>query len=355
MNIALVAPVMGPIPPKKYGGIELIVDELAHGLAEHGHAVTVFCSGESAIAGDGITRVETSPYPTREHPSENRDWERKQLEIVLARQYEFDVIHLHYEPLVCRFEINGKQVNLLDSFEVPVVLTFHNTTDITANIAYYKNTPALYRHSMVFVSENQRSRLAFFPNTSVIYNGLPVESFPLETEKDNYLLFLGRITPTKGLPEAILVARATNTPLYIVAKVDPVDQKYYETEITSQIDGELIRYLGEADFDTKVAYLKKARCLLFPIQWEEPFGLVMVEALACGTPVIAFRRGSVPEIIQDGVNGYIAETVEQMVGDVARLGALSPELCRQSVEKRFSVERMVGEYEKVFTSLVSSK
>lgn len=353
MKIAIVAPVMGPIPPKKYGGIELIVDELAHGLAGNGHAVTVFCSGESTIAGDGITRVETSPYPTREHPDENRDWERRQLESVLARQHEFDVIHLNYEPKVCRFEVDGVMRNLLDSFVVPVVLTFHNTTAIDENIAYYRATPSLCRHTMVFVSDNQRKPVDFFPNTRVIYNALPIADFPLETEKENYLLFLGRITPTKGLPEAIAVARATRVPLFIVAKVDPVDQEYYEAEIKSQIDGEFVRYLGEADFATKVAYLKKARCLLFPIQWEEPFGLVMVEALACGTPVIAFRRGSVPEIIQDGVNGYIAETVEQMAGDVARLSALSPQLCRQSVEKRFSVERMVGEYEEVFKSLIS--
>ena len=228
MKIAIVAPVMGPIPPKKYGGIELIVDELAHGLAEHGHQVTVFCSGESKIAGDGITRVETSPYPTREHPDENRDWERKQIEEVLARQYEFDVIHLNYEPKVCRFETDGTFKNLLDSFKVPVALTFHNTTDIVENIAFYQSTPSLYRHTLIFVSSNQRKPVDFFPNTHVIYNALPITDFPLETEKEDYMLFLGRITPPKGLLEAIAVARATNIPLYIVAKIDPVDKEYYE-------------------------------------------------------------------------------------------------------------------------------
>lgn len=351
MKIAIVSPVMGPVPPKKYGGIELIVDELAHGLAEHGHTVTVFCSGESTITGPNITRVETSPYATRHHPDENREWERKQLYEVFNRQHDFDVIHLNYEPTVCRFDVDGIPVNLLDSFEVPVALTFHNTTDIAENIAYYKNTPSLYRHSMIFISENQRSRVAFFPNAQVIYNALPIANFPLEKQKENYMLFLGRITPAKGLLEAIAVAQKTNIPLFIVAKVDPADQDYYEKEIKPHIDGKLVHYLGEADFPGKVAYLKKARCLLFPIQWEEPFGLVMVEALACGTPVVAFRRGSVPEIIQDSINGYIVDTVEEMATAVKKVGLISSLACRESVETRFDTKRMVSEYEKLFESL----
>ncbi|OGI26159.1 MAG: hypothetical protein A3J76_01785 [Candidatus Moranbacteria bacterium RBG_13_45_13] len=353
MKIAIVSPVMGPIPPKKYGGIELIVNELVHGLAERGHEVTVFCSGESTIAGLNITRVETSSYPTREHPDENREWERKQLLTVLNRQHDFDVIQLNYEPIACRFDVNGTLVNLLDSFEVPVALTFHNTTDIAANIAYYKNTLSLHRHTMIFVSENQRERVAFFPKTHIIYNALPIGDFPLETQKENYLLFLGRITPSKGLPEAIAVAQKTNTPLFIIAKVDPVDHDYYEKEIKSHIDGKLVHYLGEADFPGKVAYLQKARCLLFPIRWEEPFGLVMVEALACGTPVIAFRRGSVPEIIQDGVNGYIVGTVEEMAAAVKKVGLISSLACRESVETRFDNKRMVSKYEKLFKKLAS--
>ena len=353
MKIAIVSPVMGPIPAKKYGGIELIVDELAHGLAERGHTITVFCSGESTIAGLNITRVETSPYPTREYPDENREWERKQLLEVLKRQHDFDVIHLNYEPTVCRFEINGKIVNLLDSFNVQVVLTFHNTTDIPENIEYYKSTPALHRHTMVFVSENQRRPVAFFPNTQVIYNALPIRDFPMETEKENFLLFLGRINPTKGLLEAIAVSKKTNIPLFIIAKIDPVDRDYYEKEIKSHIDGKLIHYLGEADFAVKVAYLKKACCLLFPILWEEPFGLVMIEALACGTPVVAFRRGSVPEIIQNGVNGFVVDTVDEMIEAVGKTETISAEKCRESVEKCFSVERMVSEYEDLFKKIAS--
>jgi len=355
MKIAIVAPVMVSVPPKKYGGIELIVDELARGLADKGHEITVFCSGGSTIGQKGISRVETCPYPTSEHIEENRQWELKQILTIFGRQHEFDVIHFNYEPAVFRFDIDGIVVNLLDFFTVPVALTFHNTTDIQANIEYYHRTLSLHRHEMIFVSENQRRPVSFFPNTKVVYNALPIENFPVESKKENYLLFLGRITPFKGILEAIEVAKKTDIPLVIVAKVDPVDQEFYEKEVKNKIDGKLIRYVGEADFAGKIEYLKKARCLLFPILWEEPFGLVMTEALACGTPVVAFKRGSVPEIIQDGVNGFIVGNVDEMVEAIGKTETISAEKCRESVEGRFSVKRMVNEYEAVFEKIAQKK
>ncbi|PIP27563.1 MAG: hypothetical protein COX30_01200, partial [Candidatus Moranbacteria bacterium CG23_combo_of_CG06-09_8_20_14_all_39_10] len=286
-----------------------------------------------------------------EHIEENRQWELKQILTILGRQHEFDVIHFNYEPAVFRFDIDGIVFNLLDFFTVPVALTFHNTTDIQANVEYYHNTLSLHRHEMIFVSENQRCPVSFFPNTKVVYNALPIENFPVESKKENYLLFLGRITPFKGILEAIEVAKKTDIPLIIVAKVDPVDQKFYETEVKDKIDGKLIRYMGEADFAEKIEYLKKARCLLFPILWEEPFGLVMTEALACGTPVVAFKRGSVPEIIQDGANGFVVSNVDEMAEAVGKTEMISAEKCRESVEGRFSVKRMVDEYEAVFEKI----
>lgn len=355
MKIAIVTPLMVSVPPKKYGGIELIVDELARGLAKKGHKITVFCCGGSTIEQKGITRVETCPYPTREHIEENRQWELKQILTVLGRQKEFDVIHFNYEPAVFRFDIDGMVINFLDFFTVPVALTFHNTTEIQANVEYYYNTLSLHRNEMIFVSENQRCPVSFFPNTKVIYNALPIEDFPMESNKENYLLFLGRITPFKGILEAIAVAQKTNIPLVIVAKVDPVDKDFYEKEVKEKIDGKLIRFVGEADFAGKIEYLKKAKCLLFPILWEEPFGLVMAEALACGTPVVAFRRGSVPEIIQDGVNGFIVDNVDEMAEAVGKTDTIYAEKCRESVENRFSVKRMVDEYESVFKEIGKNK
>ncbi|MEK7660293.1 MAG: glycosyltransferase family 4 protein [Patescibacteria group bacterium] len=352
MKIAIVVPVMVSVPPKKYGGIELIVDEIARGLAARGHMVTVFCAGGSTITGEGITRVETTPYPTSEHPKEHRTWEEKQLRTILDRQDEFDCIHFNYEPIIFQMNIDAQDVNLLDRFKKPVVLTFHNTTDLPRNIEYYRTHTSLYRHRMVFISENQKSRVTFFPNTKVIYNAIPIELFPLEKSKQDYLLFLGRIMPEKGILETIAVAKKVNMPLIIAAKVDAVDKEFFENDVRPLIDGTLIRYVGEVDFSAKIEYLKRARCLLFPIKWEEPFGLVMIEALACGTPVIAFPRGSVPEIITHGVNGYIVDTVDTMVDAVHDISKISSQACRESVEARFTVERMVGEYESLFKAMI---
>jgi len=350
MKIAIVSPVIIPVPPVKYGGIQLIVAELAHGLAARGHQITVFCSGESTIEGKNITRTETSPYPTFDHVEENRIWEKKQLFSVIERQNEFDVIHLNYEPAVLNFEIEGKKINLLDLFSVPVVLTFHNSTNVPEHLEYYKNNLLPPNNFPVFISENHRSPLSFISNSKVIYNGIDVERFPFSAEKENYLLFLGRITPTKGILEAISVSEKTNLPLIIAANIDSSDREFYEKEVKPRIDGELIRYVGEADFSQKVEYLKKASCLLFPILWDEPFGLVMVESLACGTPVIAFKKGSVPEIIQDGINGFIVENVDEMAKAIEEIRTISAIECRKSVERKFSVERMVDEYENLFKS-----
>lgn len=355
MNIAIVSPIMVPVPPFKYGGVEQVIAELAHGLAQRGHVITVFCSGESTIEGKGIRRVETSPHPTQNRLDKNRLRETEQLLAVLGRQREFDVIHFNYEPLILRLNIDGTQINLLDFFETPVACTFHNTTDIPENMQYYRASPSLHRHAMVFISENQRSRASFFPNSKVIYNGLPLEKFPVEEQKENYLLFLGRITPVKGILEAIAVAEKTQIPLVIAAKVDPVDRVFYENEVKQKIDGKLVRYVGEVDFGEKIEYLAKARALLFPILWEEPFGLVVIEALACGTPVIAFRRGSVPEIIQDGINGCIVDTVDEMVRAVNKITSISPLRCRKSVEEKFSAGRMISEYEELFQKIAARR
>lgn len=352
MKIAIVSPVIIPVPPIKYGGIQLIVAELAQGLAAREHQVTVFCSGESKIEGKNIVRVETSPYPTFDHVNENRMWEREQLLSVIERQNEFDVIHLNYEPAVMNFKIEGKNMNLLDLFSVPVVLTFHNSTSIPEHLEYYRNNPLSSQNCAVFISENHRSPLSFISNSKVIYNGIDVESFPFAGEKENYLLFLGRITPSKGILEAIEVSEKTNIPLIIAASIDSSDRDFYEKEVKRRIDGKLIKYVGEADFSQKVEYLKKAKCLLFPIKWEEPFGLVMVESLACGTPVVAFRRGSVPEIIQDGKNGFVVENADEMVDAIGKIKTISPSECRKSVEGKFSINKMVDEYENIFKSFL---
>ena len=351
MKIAIVASLLVPVPPDQGGGAEQIINELAHGLAKRGHSITVFCAGRSTLSGKNIKSVECSPYPTLEHIGENRKWEVAQFRTLIERQSEFDIIHFNYEPVVFHIKQDGADINLLDSFEKPVACTFHNITTVAETTEYYRSSPSLFRHTMIFVSEKQRNNVSFFTNTRVIYNAIPLKHFPVEERKENYLLFLGRITPVKGILESIQVARKSNIPLKIVAGMGPADREFYESEVESQIDGDFIKYIGSLNFTKKINYLKKARCLLFPILWEEPFGLVMIEALACGTPVVAFRRGSVPEIIQDGVNGFIVDNVDEMVEAVKKVAMISPAKCRESVEKLFSVERMIDEYEDLFNKI----
>lgn len=351
MKIAIVTPLLVSIPPKTYGGIENVVHELVHGLAQRGHLVTVFCSGDSTIAGPNIQRIEITNHPTGSAPHENRAAELKQFHTILHRQHAFDVIHFHYEPIVLKQEAIAGGSNFLDEFAHPVVCTFHNITTIPEHIAYYRSARSLDRHQMVFISENQRSHVPFFSNARVIYNGLPLDKFPCQKQKGGYLLFLGRITRSKGILEAITVAEKTGIPLVIAAKIDPVDQTFYEHEVKARIDGEHIRYVGEVSFHEKLIFLGNARALLFPILWEEPFGLVMIEALACGTPVVAFRRGSVPEIIQDGINGYVVDTVDEMADALKRIERILPQYCRRTVEELFSSERMVDAYEALYREM----
>lgn len=358
MKIAIVSPVMVPVPPPKYGGIQLIVAEIAEGLAKRGHQVTVFCSGESTIGGKNITRVASSTHSTKnflKNSRENRLWEELQMEEIVRRQKEFDVVHMHYEPAVCKFKNDDKETDFSRLLKVPTVFTFHNSTSVPQMLEYYRGNVPPKNHNFVFISKNQQKPLRFLPNSQVIYNGIPIGLFPMEKNKEDFLLFLGRITPDKGILEAIEVAQKTKKPLTIAASISDKDRKFYKKEIFPKIDGKLIRYVGEADFTGKIEYLKKASCLLFPILWEEPFGLVMIEALACGTPVIAFRRGSVPEIIRDGENGFIVENVGQMAEAVTKTGKISADKCRKSVEKRFSVERMVDEYENVFKRIMKKR
>lgn len=356
MKIAIVSPIMNTVPPVKYGGIEIIVNELARGLAARGHMVSVFCSGGSTITAKNIIRIETSPYPTAGRLEENRYWEMKQFFEVFAHQADFDVLHFNYEPLALRFTIEGKKIDMADYLMSPAVFTFHNITNIPKNIAYYRQEISLRRHYATFVSENHRKPLAdFFPKSRAIYNAIRIDDYVFGDKKDNYLLFLGRITRVKGILESIAVAKRVGIPLVIAAKVDQADRVFYEKKVKHLIDGKSVKYIGEVNALKKINLLKKARCLLFPVLWEEPFGLVMVEALACGTPVVAFRRGSVPEIIKNGVNGYIVNNVSRMAEAVSKIDSIEPIGCRKSVEEKFDVKRMVDEYEEFFLKIIAKK
>lgn len=349
MRIALVSPMMVEVPPRTYGGTQLMVYELAMGLAEKGHHVSVFCSAGSRIRHENIRVVHSSPYPTMSRPGENRFWEARQMLDLLSCQNDFDIIHFFYEPIIFDFEMGGHGVNLLTMFRVPVISSFRNLTEIPEHIAYYrKNKRALNKIHKVFNSKKQRSFLSFLSRSEVIYNGLDLSRYEFGPEAGDYLFFLGRIIDGKGIIEAIKAAKKSGEKLIIAAKICDGDRDFYEKSVRPLIDGRQIRYVGEVGFRQKISYLKRAKALLFPIKWEEPFGNVVAEALACGTPVIAFCRGAMPEIIKDGYNGFLCDKIDDLVAAIGRIGEIKRKNCRMSVEKNFSKERMVDSYEALY-------
>lgn len=354
MKIALVSPVMVEVPPKTYGGTQLMIYELAMGLAKRGHKITLFCSAGSNVPHKNITIVKSSPYPTIDRSSENRYWEARELLTVLSRQNEFDIIHLFYEPIVCEFLIEEKMINILSLFHKPVISSFRNLTSIPGNIEYYKkNVENLKNITKIFLSKKQQSYLPFLGKSKVIYNGLDVSRYRFENKKDDYLIFLGRITKGKGIIEAIETAKKTNNKLIIAAKICSGDKDFYEKSVKRLIDGEQIKYVGEVNFSEKINYLSRAKAMLFPISWEEPFGLVVAESMACGTPVISFNCGAMPELIKHGFDGFIAQDTKEMIEFAKIIDKIKPENCRKSIEKKFTQTRMTDEYEKIYLKMVN--
>ncbi|MDO8498314.1 MAG: glycosyltransferase family 4 protein [bacterium] len=355
MRIAQVVPIMMTLPPKKYGGIERDVAELATELGKRGHEVTVFAAKGSKLDSLGVKIIESSPFPTDKDRSQNRKWEINQALQVLSLQNNFDIIHFHYEPIIFRYIIDKSDFNLLEYFTTPFLVSFHNQTYIEKHIEYYKSHKNLWKIPYTFVSRSHRKPLSFLPHTSIVYNGIPIETFEFNNNPKDYLFFLGRITPEKGIVEAIQVAKLSGKKLIIAAKVDAVDKEYYEKKVKPLIDEKQIVYIGEVEHKQKVKLLRNALCLLFPIQWNEPFGIVMVEAMACGTPVIAFARGSVPEVIKDGETGYIVNTTSEMVDAISKINTINRQQCRKWVEKLFNAKSMIDKYEAIYISRINNQ
>jgi glycosyltransferase involved in cell wall biosynthesis len=354
MKIAHVIPVMTTVPPIKYGGIERIVETLATMQAQAGHQVTVFCAKESTLSGPNITLHEVAPFPTVKDLSQNKKYEIHEWIEIVAYQADFDIIHFHYEPIIGWFHIEGIEFNLLNYIHVPFINTFHNTTWIDKHIEYYKSHTELHPNTYVFISQRQREALSFLPHTQVIHNATDVASFQFNDKPQDYFAFLGRITPDKGIVQAIQIAKQSGQKLVIAAKVDPTDQEFYEKEVKDLIDGEQIKFIGEVDFAGKNELLRNAKALLFPIQWEEPFGLAVIEALACGTPVVALNRASIPEIITDKVTGIICNSVEEIISRLGEVDSIDRAKCRQAAEENFTNERMYAEYMACYEKVIAN-
>ena len=339
MRIAQVAPLYERVPPRLYGGTERVVSYLTEELVRLGHDVTLFASGDSITA----ARLQAAcPSALRLDPNcqDSLAPHVLMLGCVYQRAAQFDIIHCHTDYL---------GMPLTRFTNTPTLITLHGRLDIPDLAPLYTEYAEV---PLVSISDAQRAPLPQANWVATVQHGLPRELYPsFGRAHGSYLLFLGRISPENRPDSAIRVAQQSGVPLRIAAKVDPVDRVYFESTIRPLLDHPLIEYLGEADEPTKRALLHDALALLFPIDWPEPFGLVMIEALACGTPVIARRRGSVPEVVRDGYTGFVCDTEDEMVEAVRRTAGLDRMACRDEFERRFTANVMARHYVDVYQAL----
>lgn len=337
MRIALVAPVAEAVPPEGYGGTERIVGLLADGLVERGHTVTLYATADSRSKAH--LRATTPAGLRATVPGKHHHyWEIRQMLTALAEAQQFDVIHAH---------LGVTAIAASALAPVPVIHTLHGAL-FPEMLPLFQALRAL---TFVSISDSQRRPMPDLNYAATIRHGLPWQDYPFCPDKADYLCHLGRICPEKGTHLAIQAACAAGERLVIAAKIDPVDRCYFNELVAPLIDGEQVRYVGEVGHAEKVALLGQAKGVLFPITWEEPFGLVMIEAMGCGTPVIAFRRGSVPEVVAEGETGWIVDDLAGMVDAIGRLAWLSPWRCREHVERHFSLKRMLDDYDALYRRL----
>ena len=340
MRIAQRAPLAEPVPPELYGGTERVVSVLTEELVRRGHEVTLFASGDSETQARlvSVTREALRLSPEEVDPHLHLMLE---LGLVFERADQFDVIHSHLDYFALPFA---------GLVKTPVVTTLHGRLDLPGLAAMYERYPTAH---LVSISDNQREPAARANWAATVYNGTDVEGFTFNEKGGEYFAFVGRICPEKNIEGAIAIARRTGVPLRIAAKIDPADAEYHESVIKPLIDGRQVEYLGELDDADKGELLGSARALLFPVDWPEPFGLAMTEAMACGTPVLALRRGSVPEVVEDGVTGFVRDTEEELADVSDQVGELSRRACRDRAERYFSVAAMTDGYEAVYRSMTA--
>ena len=337
MRVALVASPFIPVPPREYGGTELFIADLAYGLQALGVDVTVYANGESTVEVNKRWLFANSEWPVKDDGyAQLKDMEHTTWAIKNASD-DCDIVHVNTAL--------GLTCSRLS--RLPFAYTIHHPTDRRLSESYQRMPEVNY----VCISNDQRKRESL-PNLSMIHHGIDLSKYQLRTEKQPYLSFIGRIAPIKGTHLAIEIAKRAEIPLKIAGEIQPIFRDYFDAKIKPQIDGKFIEYIGRADLGTKNELLGNSMAMLFPIQWNEPFGLVMVEAMACGTPVLALRAGSVPEIVKDGVSGYVSRRIDNLVRHARDLH-ISPVEIRRYVEEYFSKERMAREYHGLYTRILT--
>ncbi len=332
MRIAQIAPLMESVPPRLYGGTERIVSWLTEELVRQGHDVTLFASGDSITAANLIPCT-SDAIRLSEAITDYIPHYTMMVDKVQRLHQAFDILHFHIDMF---------HFPLFRGQERRTVTTLHGRQDLPDLWPFYR---AFADMPLVSISDAQRAPIADANFAGTVLHGMPVDLHRANYDpRGGYLAFLGRISPEKGPDRAIEIARALGIPLKIAAKVDKADEKYFREIIQPLLDGPGVEFVGEVDERGKSKFLGEARALLFPIDWPEPFGLVMIEAMACGTPVLAFRHGSVSEVIDDGVTGKIVETMPQAIAAMPELLALDRRAVRRRFEERFSAARMARDY-----------
>jgi glycosyltransferase involved in cell wall biosynthesis len=338
MRIAQVSQLTESVPPRLYGGTERVVHWLTEELVRLGHEVVLFASGDSCTSAELVACCRQA---LRFDPNVRDAVPHLMLMVdrVRRRADEFDVLHFHIDA--CHFP-------LVRDIAPRTITTLHGRQDLPDLRALYAGFPEM---PLVSISDDQRRPVPYANFVATVHHGLPLDLHTFTAHpKGGYLAFLGRICPEKRVDRAIEIARRAGLPLKIAAKVDKADEEYFRTEIEPLLSQPGVEFIGEIDEEQKTRFLGQALALLFPIDWPEPFGLVLIEAMACGTPVIAFRRGSVPEVIEDGLTGIIVEDVEQAVPAVPSALALDRLRIRRRFEQRFAVRRMAEDYLRLYTA-----
>lgn len=345
MRIAQLAPNIERVPPDNYGGTELVVHLLTEELVKRGHEVTLFASGNSATSARLISATDLPLRTNAAIPT--RQWQAFDIQSLLKlreRQSQFDIVHNHmgYQALPylaqLRCAVLSTNHNPVKPYNLPIYRAFKNLPYVAISNAY---KPLNYEDELNYVA--------------TVYNGIDSHLFPTnDSQPRANLLFIGRVCKDKGTALAIEIAKALKLPLTIAGKVDEADRSYFEELVKPHLNSE-ISYIGEVDQAHKVALYQKAIAVIYPIAFDEPFGLVMVEALACGTPVLALKRGSVTEVLSDGETAVIADSSEELIARFPEISKIKPSTCRQRVEQMFSKERMVSSYESVYENLLNAR
>lgn len=340
MKIAEISNIREAVPPRKYGGTEYVISAVTEGMVSRNHAVTLFATGDSVTN----ARLES----VCDQAIGFKDIDDSEASMLLIRHLanfahqsdQFDVIHNHILETFA----------LVPYINQPIVTTLHTDLSRSSEQSILQR-PEVQETFFISISDAQRKSLPNLPYLRTIYHGIPVHKFPFQEQQGDYLVFLGRITPEKGVEIAVETAQKTGRKLIIAAKVDEPLSEYAKKMLKLFSDTPNIQFVGQVG-DEKKQLLANAYALLMPIQWDEPFGLVVIEALATGTPVIAFQRGAMPEIIKEGKTGFLVKTIQEMSGAVDKVASIDRHDCRKFVEQRFSFERMISEYDRVFEDIV---